>query len=231
MAIDWSIQIHDSLESTQLLAKDAADSGAREGSVFQALEQMSGHGRHGREWVSPAGNLYFSYIVQPQKMLCEFSQIALVAGVALADTIESLTPYKPVLKWPNDVLIQDKKCAGILIDVVGPRLVIGVGVNIAKAPDDAFALGGVDIDVFRDRFLNVFTQQYQGWLNHGFDKTRNDWLAKSFDVGAQVSVKNNADIIQGAYQGLDLSGNLMIETSAGEMKTVSSGDVHFGEKG
>lgn len=234
MTVDWSVEILSSTDSTQDYVKALAEQGADEGTFVQALEQAAGRGRHGREWVSLRGNFYASFLLKPNTIICEYPRAALVVGVALADAISLFCDKDPMLKWPNDILIEGKKCAGILLEVVEDAIVVGLGVNIKSAPEGAFSLGaGIDLEVFRAAFLRIFSGYYAQWLGGDFDTIRAAWLGRCHIVGTEVSVKHAERLIEGRFEGLDLSGNMMIKSRAGEMQVIHSGDVHFGwdEKG
>src|SRR5688500_9625149 len=118
MAINWTIEVFETLPTTQDLAMARAEEGAAEGAVIQAMIQNAGRGRHGNRWHSPLGNLYVSLLLRP---LCKpdlAGQISFVAGLALS---AAMNPYvsaahKKTLKWPNDILIDGRKCAGILLE-------------------------------------------------------------------------------------------------------------------
>ena len=217
MAVSWSLETHETLDSTQARAKELAAQSAQEGTCVQALAQNSGHGRHGREWVSPRGNLYLSFILRPKCEIRDMPQLSLVTALALAAVInhDDLT-----LKWPNDILIGGKKCAGILLEREGDALIVGVGVNTKSAPE-----GAACVDVKRDQFLDQFDIFYQSCLAGGFAKIRAQWLEKSYAPGTKMSVKNGSHIIQGAFIGLDSTGNLLLERE-GEIKIISAGEIH-----
>jgi len=144
MSIQWSVETFECVQSTQSVAKERAEQGAQEGLVIQALEQTSGQGRHGREWVSPEGNLYLSVLLRPKCMPAQAAQLSFVAALAVSDSIDDYIDDTSLrlLKWPNDVLLDGKKCAGILLETeLGSDdkvkyLVLGIGVNIVSAPRD-----------------------------------------------------------------------------------------------
>jgi len=231
MTAQWSFEIYPTLDSTQSHVKSLAEQGANDRVFVQALQQTSGHGRHGRAWISPVGNFYGSFILRPKKPLAEIPQLALVVGVALAYMVAQYTDQEIILKWPNDVLVNGKKCAGILLEIVDDAIVVGIGVNVASAPDDAFALGaGIDLIDVRDKFIRAFQARYDAWLSGDFPAIRTAWLERGQQIGAKISVKHGAHIIEGHFEGLDLAGNMMIKNRAGKMQTLSSGDVHFGWK-
>jgi len=127
---------HDGVSSTQDLADELARKGADEGTAVIAEKQTRGRGRKGREWVSPAeGGVYLSVVLRPALMPNQIVPLPLVAGVAVANAIEKVTPLKPRIKWPNDIMVNGKKVAGILaemnceIDSVN-HIILGIGINV-----------------------------------------------------------------------------------------------------
>lgn len=228
MTINWSIEVLDSVSSTQEYIKSNIDA-LSEGACVQALRQENGHGRHGRVWQSPKGNLYISFLLKPECESHRFGQVAMLAGLAVVHTLK---PYTEVtLKWPNDVLIDGRKICGILIEVVDGFLIVGVGINVMHAPiEGAACLVQYDLNVndLRDSFLEQFATLYHHWQGGAFDIIRKEWHAQSFGMGAPMSVKIAEHKISGTYQGLDKAGHLLLlcDTSK-DIKTITSGDVFF----
>jgi BirA family biotin operon repressor/biotin-[acetyl-CoA-carboxylase] ligase len=124
------------VDSTQQVARDLARAGAAEGTAVVAEEQTAGRGRLGRPWHSPPGeNLYCSVVLRPPLAPGEVPQIALVAGIAVAAAVEEVTGRRPAIKWPNDVLLDGKKVAGILTEMESEidrvhHVIAGIGVNL-----------------------------------------------------------------------------------------------------
>lgn len=236
--ISWNIEIYDDLSSTQDVVKEAASEGADEGFVAQALEQSSGHGRHGREWVSPKGNLYISFLLRPMCSGAEVGQISLLVALALQSTIEDCGVHTQ-LKWPNDVLIDGKKCAGILLETELSSdghvewIAIGCGVNVIEAPQGTsiveHASGTIDLDAFRDTFLAHFGRYYQQWGSEGFAALRDLWLSKAHPKDSAMSVKVGEQLENGFFHDIDARGNLRLRLDNGEIKTITAGDVYLFE--
>ncbi|MBL4805144.1 MAG: biotin--[acetyl-CoA-carboxylase] ligase [Alphaproteobacteria bacterium] len=203
MGIDWNIQTHDQLESTQNTCFEAARNGAQQGTVIRAIKQVAGKGRHGRVWETGDGNLAFSCLLKPQCEVQNVGQLAIVVGTALADTFKGYTDAQVNLKWPNDVFIDGKKCAGILIESELSAkqdlefAVIGVGVNIAVAPEYAHALSDycnqpIDIEAFLAQVLENIEARYTVWEEGGFEKIRSAWNALSLQ-----EIDENGHLIEG----------------------------------
>ena len=128
--MQFRLECHEVLESTSTLLKQRAEAGAAEGLAIQALRQSAGRGRQGKGWESPAGNLYVSVLLRPGVALREAPQWSFVAAVALAETLNPLLPKaaRPRLKWPNDLLLDGAKAAGILVETgVAPSQALDVG--------------------------------------------------------------------------------------------------------
>ena len=155
--INWELQCFEAIDSTQSYVIDHIDQ-LGDWTCVQSLSQNHGKGRHGRKWVSPEGNLYISFVLTPNIPNENLSQIALVTGLTV---VHALDPYVDVvLKWPNDVLLEGKKICGILIDCIGSRLVVGLGVNIQHAPIEGstnLSKNMLDVDFVRDRILSCFS--------------------------------------------------------------------------
>lgn len=222
MSIPWDIQVFPELGSTQEMCKELAARGAPEGHVVQALAQAAGKGRHGREWISAPGNLALSFILRPDCGIEKIGQISLLMGLAVARAAGDMAR----VKWPNDVLIDGRKCAGILMDSALDAgrldwLVVGIGVNTASAPDMASALH-VDRDAFRDEMLGQIAALYTHWRREGFEDMRQGWLERTYPKGTALNV--------GAFEGIDDLGNLIVRDTQNRLKTISAGDVFIKDR-
>ncbi|HEY8192261.1 MAG TPA: biotin--[acetyl-CoA-carboxylase] ligase, partial [Alphaproteobacteria bacterium] len=144
---DWKIHTYAQLGSTQDYVKELGDEGLPEGTVVQCLTQTKGRGRHGRTWTSPMGGLYMSVLLRPECAAPVAGQLSFVVAVAVSAAMDEVLgkDHKKTLKWPNDILIDGKKCAGILLEsgMAGAMvnwMAVGIGVNIMSAPEDATCL-------------------------------------------------------------------------------------------
>ncbi|MEZ5813590.1 MAG: biotin--[acetyl-CoA-carboxylase] ligase [Alphaproteobacteria bacterium] len=219
MPFDWDIEVFETLSSTQDLCKERAVAGAGEGAGVQAICQSAGRGRRGRVWFSGQGNLTFSFVLRPGCDVSLIGQISVLMGVALARTIGD----GAVLKWPNDVFVSGKKCAGVLIDsdLDGRRvrwLVVGIGVNTANAPDMGMALG-IERDGFLGRLLEQIAVCYEGWRARGFEEFREEWLGRTYAKGTKLNA--------GLFETLDGFGNLVVRGGQNRLQTISAGDVYL----
>jgi BirA family biotin operon repressor/biotin-[acetyl-CoA-carboxylase] ligase len=237
----FRLECHEVLASTSTLLKQRADAGEAEGLAIQALRQSAGRGRQGRGWDSPAGNLYISVLLRPAVPLREAPQWSFVAAVALADTIKTLLPEaaKLTLKWPNDLLLDGAKAAGILVETgVAPSqaldwICIGIGVNIAtkpSLPDRATACLAEYLpappapEVLAARLLQNLAHWHDLRLAQGFAPIRDAWLRHAPAMGAPVSVKRDGALIEGNFAGLSPEGGLLLAKGR-EVQLILAGEV------
>ncbi|MCX7175957.1 MAG: biotin--[acetyl-CoA-carboxylase] ligase [Proteobacteria bacterium] len=228
-------------DSTNTLLLSRAEAGAAAGSVLVAEHQTAGRGRRGRSWLSEAGDsLTFSLLWRfpPNKSL---SGLSLAVGVAIAKSLESLGASGIMLKWPNDVLLDGRKLAGVLIEVVpGSRseaVVIGVGVNLRlpqampqEIRQTAAALVDAGIKVpTRCILLATLLAEIHDVLTtfagHGFAGLRDDWLKRHAFEGQTVRLLSDfSATLEGRCRGVDSDGALILETSTG-LQRIISGEV------
>lgn len=241
MALAWSIETFDSVQSTQDLIKGYAELGQPEGKVVQALEQTQGRGRHGRNWVSERGNLYLSMLLRPDCAARHVGQISILIAVALADTIKPhlKDPEALILKWPNDLMIYDHKCAGILIETSlsdkGTILyaAVGVGVNIANAPAQIgvslnnHTKAPLNVNKFRDEFLKNLQKLYVLWSRKGFAEIKDRWLGLAHKKGTNLRIRIGAQVETGIFYGIDDEGNLLLHDKDLRQKKVTAGEVYL----
>jgi BirA family biotin operon repressor/biotin-[acetyl-CoA-carboxylase] ligase len=218
-------------ESTQdLLGPDDP-----EGTTVAANEQTAGRGRQGRRWIAPAGKaLHFSVLLRPPPGRKQ-PELSLVAGVAVADAVEEALGLSAQIKWPNDVLVNRKKVAGILAEARGDAVVLGIGLNVNQRRDElppearARAASLLTIDgVERDRepllarILARLEHHYDLWRDGGLDAIYEDLGSRDFLRGRRVSV----DGLGGTAARIDRDGRLVIEAD-GEERVVESGEVTY----
>ena len=238
----YRLVFYDSIGSTNDEAKRLARDGAPAGTLVWALEQTDGRGRRGRAWVSPRGNLYASLIRRPDCQGSRAAQLGFVAGLAVGGALGTIVPRVGLLacKWPNDVLINGRKIAGILLetelDAAGmPRfLVVGVGVNLASSPQNMEfpatsvvdeGLGAIPPEVMLEQFVQHFQSWELRWHTEGFAPVRAAWLAASaISPGEPVRARLDTATLQGRFLDIDEDGALLLEL-AGERRRISAGDV------
>jgi len=224
--------------STNDHAKDLARQGAAEGTLVWAHEQTMGRGRQGNSWVPLPGNLYMSLILRPEIAPAQTGQLSFVAAVALAETLKEILPREVsvTLKWPNDLLLNGKKSAGILLesDVSGGKpvdwVVIGIGVNVTGAPEGANCLaqaGASDVQAGQvlEKLAARLTSLYDLWQKRGFAPIREEWLLNSQGLGGALTVRLPRETFTGTFTGIDADGALQIEMADGGVRSIASGEV------
>jgi BirA family transcriptional regulator, biotin operon repressor / biotin---[acetyl-CoA-carboxylase] ligase len=229
-----------SLDSTNDEAKRRAASGAHGGTVIWADRQAAGRGRQGRAWNSPPGNLYCSILLRPDRAPGEVAQLGFAASLAVAEAISPLLPHPllPRCKWPNDVMVEGRKVAGILLEseAVGGEvkwLVVGVGVNIMAFPADTElpatslrALGAATVAPAEllESIRQFFFQWYEVWRARGFAPLRVAWLRRAFALGGEIRVRHAHLETRGRFADLDDTGALVLENAQGTQH-ISAGAV------
>ena len=230
-----------SVASTNDEARQLAQQGAADRTVILAERQTAGRGRYSRQWESPYGNLYASFVFRPPLLPRYAAQIGYVAAVAVHDTVAALIgrPAKVACKWPNDVLVDGAKIAGILpessIGADGSLewIVLGIGINVVSAPADVvrpatsfLEQGGAGLDT--GRVLAVLCPALDGWmsqwLDDGFGGVREAWLDRAGPLGGEIRVILPDRSIKGNFGGLDPDGALILDTDGGQEK-IHSGEV------
>lgn len=207
-----------------------------------ALEQTAARGRRGRSWSTPRGNFAGTLIMQRTGTPAEAALRSFVASLALYDAFVAVTgvPEAFALKWPNDVLLNGGKVAGILLETVGSHLVIGIGVNLSHAPrpDEVEARAvtpvslsgalGKDIppEVFLDALATAYAQRETQFTTYGFAPVRNAWLAHAARIGEVVTARTMQDETVGVFEDVDTDGCLVLGTTKGRV-TIAAADVYF----
>lgn len=227
----------DEIDSTNDELRRMAEKGAKHFTIVSAQKQTRGKGRHSRTWESPKGNLYLSILIKNSKFDVAY-QLSFVAGLAVLDTIQTFIPvHEAKLKWPNDVLVNDKKIAGILLESSSSQsgimdyLIIGFGINVKDSPDYATNMKALG---FKQPFGNVkrhlidkFEKYYTLWLDDGFGRIGELWLRNAAYLGEKIRVNLPEKEVEGIFRGLTPKGELILETKDGE-RLISSGEVFHG---
>jgi BirA family biotin operon repressor/biotin-[acetyl-CoA-carboxylase] ligase len=223
---------HDLIGSTNDEALRLAREGAPDGTVVVARQQSAGRGRQGRVWISPPGNLYVSFLIRtarfPGLVPSCVSEIGFVAALAVADTLDTIIAGSR-LKWPNDVLLAGAKIAGILTEMTGDAIVIGIGINVAHSPPDmpypvvsAASLGAV---ATADDALATLTDRLErrltAWGAYGFGPVREAWLQRGPTLGQSLTARVGSSTVTGGYAGLAEDGALLLTTADGTRRIVA----------
>lgn len=243
----WRVKKFDSLESTNKTLRRIVESenDATEGLVIWAKSQTAGRGRMGRRWESPEGNLYTSILIKAPHSHVTAPQISFVTAVAVAHAILDLPrrefpPLQLTHKWPNDLLIGNKKVCGILPEMIstidrGEWIVVGIGINLISIDikNARYPIGSLEshnIDTTPEHILallcRTLSSHLMEWRRNGFDRVRNAWIEKGPRVGSQISVGLSTGTVQGKYSGIDTDGALLLDGTDGRHR-ILAGDVLF----
>ena len=216
----WEIKQFNEVSSTNNLARDL-----KVGTIVLAESQTAGRGRYGRVWQSPVGNLYASFVFPCTETLKKY--LSFMTGLALA---ESLPEFDVHLKWPNDVLLDGKKVAGILLETTEDKIIVGIGVNLIASPTKnmlypATNLGGKISPIGLVKRLMI---QYNALLDvldkKGFKKIKNRWLDLAQNVGETISVHLPNQELVGIFKGINDDGALVLK-SGKKTLAIMAGDV------
>ena len=240
------IVVLDTVDSTLKEARRRADAGEAGPLWIVAMEQTGGYGRRGRSWTSPRGNLHATGLYRLKIAPAQAALLSFVAALAVAELADTITEPSGIgLKWPNDVLVHGRKCAGILLESwpagEGALAVsVGVGVNLVAAPDDverpAIALADAAQDSVPDprtaaaRLATAFERHLAVFLAQGFAPIRAAWLNRAIGVGGPLVVRLAHETFEGRFEDLDPSGALLVRTIDGALRSVTAADIHFPHK-
>jgi BirA family transcriptional regulator, biotin operon repressor / biotin---[acetyl-CoA-carboxylase] ligase len=220
------IERFETVDSTMTVAARLAREGCAHGTAVVADEQTAGIGRHGRSWHSERGTgLYLSIVLRvPQAV----PVMMLALGLAAREAIAKTTALRPDLRWPNDVLIGGRKCAGMLAQVEGGALIAGIGINVAQkefpAEIEATSLLIEGVTVSREEVLAALVEAVDEYCAKEPAEIRRLFeAASSYARGLRVRVENNG--VEGVTQGLDPLGFLIVKQDNGEHATILAGGV------
>ena len=250
---------YQTIGSTNAEALAAAAAGDPGGIWFAALQQTAGRGRRGREWHSPPGNLAASLMIVPDATPERIATLGFVAGVALNAGLSAILPGGMVrigidgadgadgrsriaLKWPNDVLADGAKLAGILLEASKTpdgrtAIIVGIGVNVVAAPEGvpypATSLTALGVERTAEQ---VFEAMSDAWVDafglwddgRGVSAVLDRWRHSAAGIGAPVAVNQDGVVRRGIFETIDSSGRLIIRDDDGTRFPITAGDVHFG---
>ena len=224
--------------NAELIARLARGEPVPEGRWLVADRQSAGRGRQGRAWFDGLGNFMGSTVVHARAGDPPLASLALVAGLALHEVVAPRVPppHRPLLKWPNDVMIGSAKLAGILLERAGDAVVIGIGVNLAVAPQvegrDTVALSAFGPAADRDRFAAdlaaAFLADLDRWRSYGLDPVVARWQQAAHPPGTPLLVGEPGEpALAGEFAGLDSDGALRLRLPDGTTRTIHAGEVRL----
>jgi len=243
-SIAKKILVFEEVDSTNTTAKELARTGAEEGTVVIARRQNHGRGRFDRLWESPEGGLYLSIVLKPQVTVEKTSLLPLIAALSVCQTIKIFGP-SATIRWPNDVLVHGKKIAGILLESETQRdkvsyVVVGIGVNLNIENTDFSSQirsrstslkkemkSSVDYEKFLQQFFQQFSSFYQLFVQEKFGRIIEEWKKHSDTIGKTIQITTSQDTFQGLAVDVDQSGFLLVKTTDGSLKKMTSGDCIY----
>lgn len=250
--IGKNLYYEDRVDSTNTLARDLASKGVKNGSVIIADCQNKGKGRNGKVWSSPCGqNIYMSIVLKP-KFTPETAQgMTIIAAASVADAItEIVSPVKPQIKWPNDVLIGSRKVSGILTEMATHNMtidyvVVGIGINVNMPESDmdesiksiatslaveSAKLGGPQV-IDRNRLiaaiLNKFDKYYEMFLSTGLSSVLGQYQKYFGMMGKTIEINGSNGKVEGQVVGIDSKGALLLKTGENELERIVSGEIYL----
>lgn len=227
------------IDSTNTWVMEQARAGAAEGLVAVAEEQTAGRGRLGRTWVSPrGGSLLMSLLLRPVDLPADRLHLA-TAAVAMsgADAVALIADVQPSLKWPNDLLIGNRKLAGVLTEVEGapPAVVVGIGINCTWPNELPRDIADVAIaanhacgrPVHTEDVLDVLLDTLATRLDAGWDEVAREYKARCETVGREVRVEMADGTFTGLATSVDDDGALLVSTDVGPRRVIAGDVIHL----
>ncbi|RLL48227.1 biotin--[acetyl-CoA-carboxylase] ligase [Oceanobacillus piezotolerans] len=236
----------DTLKSTQILAHELAQGHAQHGTVVVAGEQTQGRGRMDHTWESSKEKgIWMSFILRPEIAPNQAPQLTLLAATVLAEVLRRDVGVVPMIKWPNDLLINRKKCAGILTEMQAEQdqiwyVVLGMGINVNHTLDDfpkdlhsratSLKLETDKTWEIRDliqKILVTFERTYNTYLDNGFSVIKERWEKDGFRIGEQIKIKTLRDKWEAPFLGIAEDGALQTKTPNGEETKLYSAEIDW----
>lgn len=236
----YQVRTYKSLESTSLEAKRLAGQAVSAGLWVLADEQSAGKGRLGKVWRSLPGNLFASLLLYPACDISKIAELSFVSAIAVAATLRHFSKAKITCKWPNDVMIEGGKVAGILLESESsgnpqkPWVVVGIGINISASPENvdypAACLNEfLEEPATRDDVFEILAEKMAEaltrWTKDGFGPIRTLWLNQTHNLGQKIKIESAGEIHEGTFEGLSKSGALLLKDFQGNLLEIISGTV------
>jgi BirA family biotin operon repressor/biotin-[acetyl-CoA-carboxylase] ligase len=224
------------LDSTNEEARRLAEAGEATPLWIMAARQTAGRGRRGRAWDMAEGNLAATLLLRPEASQAITGQLSFAAALAAAEMVQHFAPGAAVtVKWPNDVLTEGRKIAGILLEGGKDWLAIGIGVNLAHHPEGmafpATSLPQLGIappscDQAIGLLAARFAHWYDAWMENGFEALRAAWLKRASGLGAPITARLPHETRAGVFEGIDASGALLLKEGT-QVRAIAAGEVFF----
>lgn len=239
----YALKTFEVIDSTNEEARRIAAAGEQQPVWITATRQTAGRGRRGRVWESPPGNLAATLLIRPGKPAAECAQLSFVAAIAAHEIVSSFAPEADIaVKWPNDVLANSRKIAGLLLEsastgTVPEWLAIGIGINLAHFPEGtefpatALPALGITAPTAREgltRLAAAFAKWYEIWRASGFSPVRDAWLARAAGLGTRIRARLSDGEYWGMFEGIDETGALILREAHGKTRIIAAGEVFFG---
>lgn len=244
--IGHEIHHYSEVDSTNNVAKELAEKGSPEGTIITAESQRSGKGRRGKKWISPHGGVWMTIILRPDIPTSQAPLLTLLTGVAVAETLKRECNLEVGIKWPNDILIGDKKVCGILTEASASKrgldyVVVGIGIDLNVNVDDfppELREGATSLQRELEKeisgvklvqnFLLNFENFYNDFKNGQFQHILNQWRRLSTTIGSTVEVQKRGRTVRGEAVGITKEGVLILEMPDGSLRKIISGEcTHF----
>jgi BirA family biotin operon repressor/biotin-[acetyl-CoA-carboxylase] ligase len=229
------LHVYAQVGSTNDKAATLAAQGAAEGTTVLAVEQIGARGRRQRAWLSPAGGLWLSVVLRPALPTDQWPLVGFAAGVGAARAVEEIAHITVGVKWPNDLMIGERKLGGVLMEVRGPAVIVGIGINANLAldafPPDIRSIATsllavlarpVDLVALARALLEQCERAYD-LLAHNPEEVLASWRERDLTRGQQVRL-SGAEDLEGVAEGVDRTGALLVRTGAG-IRRIVAGDV------
>jgi BirA family biotin operon repressor/biotin-[acetyl-CoA-carboxylase] ligase len=234
----------DEIDSTNSEARRRAEAGEAGPLWITALSQTAGRGRRGRAWETGQGNLAATLLMSTEREPREAAQVSFIAALAVSDFAAAHLPAERVrVKWPNDVMVDGRKLAGILVESGARRegglwLAIGVGLNLLKAPKaaerPAITLAAATMvpppspRLALEGLAAAFADWLEVWDSQGFAAIVEGWTARAQGIGQLCTVRLSTETFEGVAEGLDPDGALRLRLEDGSLRRITAGDVFIG---
>lgn len=230
----------DRVDSTQRYAKRIIDNGrAKDGGVIVAGGQTDGYGRCGRKWFSPPGGLWFSAILKKEMPVKDIGRLVPLLALSIVEMLENTADIKAFIKWPNDILVKDKKIAGSIVETIVKDnriewIIFGIGINVNNAIPKELAGNAVslkevigkesDLMPLLSFLICSIESKYMDFLNDKCGSCLDKYRGKSMLLGKNVKVTQGEEVYSGMAEDVDIEGRLILKTNDGKVIRVIAAD-------